>query len=245
MSGEVIAQLVQALLQLGFLAVVFGALEWCFPRHARQRRLRPQWHTDLAFFFGQLALRALVGDVVPAGARAAFHRQSWLAQALEVVLLGDLLTYWYHRASHRNRWLWAFHRVHHSAPELDWLAAHREHPVDGMLTQAAMNLPAILLGVGLGGLAGLVAFRGLWAAFIHSNVALRVGPLRVLVGAPELHHWHHLSTEHTAHNFSNLAPWTDVVFGTYHCPPRGQPIEVGLPEKPTRSYLDWILRPHR
>jgi len=248
--------LVGTLVQLGFLAVVFRALEWCFPNRSEQRVLRPQWRTDLAFFFGQhlvwlglelaglLALRALVGDVLPAGARAAFAAQPWWLAALEVVLLGDLLTYWYHRASHQNRFLWTFHRVHHSSPQLDWLAAHREHPVDGMLTQVAMNLPAILLGVSLGGLAALVAFRGLWAAFIHSNVRLPIGPLRVLVGAPELHHWHHLSTARTRHNFSNLAPWTDLLFGTYHCP-SNQDIQVGLPERPVKSYLGWILRPDR
>ena len=46
----------------------------------------------------------------------------------------------------------------------------------------------------------------------------------------------------TRHNFSNLAPWTDVVFGTYHCP-RQQKHELGLPGRPVRSYLGWILRP--
>jgi sterol desaturase/sphingolipid hydroxylase (fatty acid hydroxylase superfamily) len=244
----------QALAQFAFLALVFGALQWCFPARPEQRVLRAQWKTDLAFFFGQhfiwlsvelaglIALRELLAGVVPASVTGGFARLPWIAQAVALVLAGDLLTYWYHRASHANRLLWSFHRVHHSAPHLDWLAAHREHPVDGFLTQVAMNLPAIAMGVGLGGLAALVAFRGLWAAFIHSNVRLPIGPLRVLVGAPELHHWHHLSAERTAHNFSNLAPWNDVLFGTYHCPPR-QDHPVGLPERPEKGYLGWIVRP--
>jgi sterol desaturase/sphingolipid hydroxylase (fatty acid hydroxylase superfamily) len=245
-----------ALLQLGFLGLTLGALQWCFPNRPEQRVLRAQWHTDLLFFFGQhllwlglqvtglIALGDLLGGVIPAGARAEFRAQPWAAQAAELVLAGDLLVYWYHRLSHQVPLLWSFHRVHHSAPHLDWLAAHREHPIDGFFTQVAMNLPAILFGVGLGGIAGLIVFRGLWAAFIHSNVRLPLGPLRVLVGAPELHHWHHRSTDRTVHNFANLAPWTDLLFGTYHCPP-DQTIEVGLPERPRRSYLGWILGPHR
>src|SRR2546423_6750823 len=165
---------------------------------------------------------ALVARAFAAVGRAAAGE--WLGaqpgplQAVAVVVAGDVIVYWYHRLSHSVGWLWAFHRVHHRRLALDWLAAHREHPVDGLLTQIAMNLPALVLGVGLEGLAWLIVFRGVWAAFIHSNVRLPLGPLRYLVGAPELHHWHHANVPRTLHNFSNLAPWTDIVFGTYHCP---------------------------
>jgi sterol desaturase/sphingolipid hydroxylase (fatty acid hydroxylase superfamily) len=243
-----------AVAQLLGLGLVLGALEWCFPNRPAQRRLRPELATDLAFYFGQhlvwlslevsglLLVRALIAPIVPASLGDAFATQPWPVQALELVVAGDLLTYWYHRASHRVPWLWAFHRVHHSTRELDWLAAHREHPVDGMLTQLAMNLPALVLGVGLGGLAWLIVFRGVWATFIHSNVRLPIGPLRYLIGAPELHHWHHAALDRTAHNFSNLAPWTDLVFGTYHCP-RHQQHELGIPGQRAKSYLGHLVRP--
>lgn len=251
-----ISLLSHAVVQLGLLALFLGAIEWCFPNRAEQKRLRPQWHTDLAFYFGQhlfwlslqlaglLLVRDALAPIVPAEWRAGFSAQPWALQAFELVVAGDLLSYWFHRLSHSVGFLWAFHRVHHSSEQLDFLAAHREHPVDGFLTQLAMNLPALVFGVGLGGLAGLIVFRGLWATFIHSNVRLPLGPLRVLVGAPELHHWHHLSTERTRHNFSNLAPWTDLLFGSYHCPPH-QRFEIGLPEKPRRSWVGWMLTPWR
>lgn len=250
------AELGPAVVQLAALALVLGAVEWAYPNRPAQRRLRAQLATDLAFYFGQhliwlgaelaaaVAASRLFGLVVPAAWRVGFAGQPWPVQALEIVLAGDVITYWYHRASHDVRWLWAFHRVHHSSLELDWLAAHREHPVDGILTVLAMNLPALVLGVNLGGLAWLVVFRGLWAAYIHSNVRLPLGPLRALVGAPELHHWHHANLARTRHNFSNLAPWTDLVFGTYHCPPH-QHHDLGLPGRPVKSYAGWILRPHR
>ena len=251
-----VATLGYAVCQLAGLGLVLGALEWAYPNQPEQRRLRPQLVTDLAFYFGQhlvwlsvelaglVAVGRVLAFVIPASVPAAFATQPWPVQALEVVLLGDVLTYWYHRASHDVPWLWAFHRVHHSSLSLDWLAAHREHPVDGLLTQLAMNLPALVFGVGLQGLAWLVVFRGVWAAFIHSNVRLPLGPLRVLVGAPELHHWHHANVSRTLHNFSNLAPWTDLLFGTYHCPTH-QRHELGLPGTPAKSYAGWILRPHR
>jgi sterol desaturase/sphingolipid hydroxylase (fatty acid hydroxylase superfamily) len=249
-----IAALGYAVVQLAALGLVLGAVEWCYPNRPEQRRLRPQLATDLAFYFGQhlvwlgvelaglVIVRDLLARVVPAEWASAFAGQQWPVQAIELVAAGDVVTYWYHRASHDVSWLWRFHRVHHSSTALDWLAAHREHPLDGLLTQLAMNLPALVFGVSLQGLAWLVTFRGVWAAFIHSNVRLPLGPLRVLVGAPELHHWHHAAVERTRHNFSNLAPWTDVLFGTYHCPPHQHHV-LGLPGQATRSYFKWLLRP--
>ncbi len=248
--------LAYATLQLLAFGIVLGAIEWCYPNRADQGRVRPQFGTDLAFYYGQhLGLLALeVGAVAAVGSALArampaepatwFATLPWPVQAIVVVVAGDVITYWYHRASHEVRWLWTFHRVHHSSLTLDWLAAHREHPVDGFLTQLAMNLPALLLGVSLQGIVWLIVFRGVWATFIHSNVRLPIGPLRYLVGAPELHHWHHANVPRTHHNFSNLAPWTDVLFGTYHCPPHQQHA-LGLPGDPVKSYASWILAPHR
>lgn len=243
-------------LQLVIFFVVLGALQWCFPNRQDQRILRREWKTDLGFYWGQnlcwlglqlvalLALRDLLMQVVPSEVRTGFSVLPLWGQIVVVVLAGDLSTYWFHRCSHRYAVLWRFHRVHHSAQRLDWLAAFREHPVDGLLTQLAMNLPAMLLGFGLAPLAGLILFRGMWATFIHSNIRLPLPGLRMLIGAPELHHWHHVRTAKTEHNFSNLAPWTDLLFGTYHCP-QDQDFELGLPGQPTQSYLGWLLQPGR
>ena len=43
-------------------------------------------------------------------------------QAIAAVLLSDFCTYWGHRLAHRLPFLWRFHKVHHTAVKLDWLA---------------------------------------------------------------------------------------------------------------------------
>ncbi len=160
---------------------------------------------------------------------------SW-AQIIAAVALGDLAVYWFHRACHTFEPLWRFHAVHHSAEHLDFLAAHREHPFDGIVTQLSVNLPAFVMGFPLHRIAAFLALRGMWAVFIHSNVRLPLGPLRWLLGAPELHHWHHARLAQTRHNFSNLAPWVDIVFGTYHCPEGPETYPLGLTEPFPSSY---------
>ena len=235
------------------LAAVFYPLEKAFPAKKGQRIFRPEWATDLAYMLGQYLLwgglvliglgyaKGWIGHVIPQSFRDGVAGQPWWLQAGEVILLSDFFIYWGHRLQHRIPFLWRFHAIHHSAEHLDWLAAHREHPLDGLYTQTIINLPAFLLGFPLETLAGLIAFRGLWAIYIHSNVRLPIGPLRVVLGAPELHHWHH-SKERESGNYANLSPLMDWIFGTYRCPPH-EPPELGIREPISRGYLGQMWHP--
>jgi sterol desaturase/sphingolipid hydroxylase (fatty acid hydroxylase superfamily) len=240
---------------LALLALAFVPLERMFPARAGQRTLRPEIQVDLLFFAGQylvfsglvlallLGARGLLEGAVPGVFRAWVAACPWWAQVALAVGCGDIAVYWFHRACHTFEPLWRFHAVHHSAVHLDFLAAHREHPLDGLLTQLCVNLPAFVMGFPLHQIAAFLALRGLWAVFIHSNVRLPLGPLRWVLGAPELHHWHHARVERTRHNFSNLAPWVDVVFGTYHRPEGPESYPLGLTGAWPKGYLAQLVRP--
>lgn len=233
------------------LALMFWPLERSYPAR-RQPLLRPAFGLDLTFFLGQYLVWNLVALLVLTNLSHLFRavvpaawqlRSPTVLGAALVVLLGDVAVYWFHRASHSWAWLWRFHAVHHSAVHLDWLAGHREHPLDGLLTQLMVNLPALVLGFPLEWLSPLIVFRGLWAVFIHSNVQLPLGPIKWLVGAPEWHRWHHAQSAPN-HNFGNLAPWTDLVFGTHaRAPDENYPL--GLEGAQPASYLEHLLQPIR
>ena len=237
-----------------FLCVVFVPLERAVPAKPGQRFLRREWGMDLCFFLGQYLLWAAavlwvlmhfggwLDGIVPAGFRAAVAGQPWWLQVVEVVFLSDLFVYWGHRLQHQVPLLWRFHSIHHSAEHLDWLAAHREHPLDTIYTLGLINLPVFLLGFPLETLAGLIAFRGMWAIYIHSNVRLPLpGFLRVVLGAPELHHWHH-DRDRDAGNYANISPLMDWIFGTYRCPDH-EPEQFGIREPIPRSYLGQMIHP--
>ena len=241
---------------VGFLllAAIFRPLELAFPAK-RQRFFRPEWFLDLSFFLGQYLLwgglvflaielfGARLGGVLPPAWREAVAAQPYWLQVLEVILLGDFLLYWGHRLQHRVGFLWRIHSIHHSIEHLDWLAAHREHPLDTIYTVALVNLPGFLLGFPMETLAGFFAFRGLWAGFIHSNVKLPIGPLRMLIGAPELHHWHH-ARDRNAGNYANLSPVMDLIFGTY-CHPGQEPEAFGLDTPISRRFLGQLWHPFK
>ncbi|MEO0413808.1 MAG: sterol desaturase family protein [Verrucomicrobiota bacterium] len=238
-----------------FLFALFRPLEHCFPAKKNQPILRPRWWTDVFFFLGQYLLwTSLVFTainwmghhaqlIIPANFRSVVATQPLWLQIIEVVVLSDLLIYWGHRLQHRVPFLWRFHSIHHSAEHLDWLAAHREHPLDTIYTVTLINLPAVLLGFPIELLAGFIAFRGLWAVFIHSNVRIPLGPLKVLIGSPDLHHWHH-DCDRQAGNYANLSPLMDKLFGTYHCPDH-EPESFGIHEPIPQTYWGQLLHPFR
>lgn len=244
-------KILEVLLSFFLLWIVLLPLERLFPAK-RQAIFRKEWWTDLLFFGGQafvwggLTVSALVlisdgcNAIIPIEWRQVVRSQPWWLQAVEVIFLGDLLVYWGHRLSHRVEFLWRFHSIHHSAERLDWLAAYREHPVDGLYTRLLTNLPAILFGFPLQTVVGFMVLRGLWAVFIHSNVRVPLGPLKYLLGAPSLHHWHH-DVERGGHcNFANVIPIMDLIFGTYYEPDH-EPERYGIDDPIPRDYFGQLI----
>lgn len=244
--------LLNAAVGMAFLIAIFVPLERAFTARP-QRHLRRELALNLSFFALQYLLMLSVvlafngwlqlklGAPGSVGWVAAIHRLPLALQVLLAVVLGDLVLYWAHRLSHAVPVLWRFHSVHHSVETLDWLAAHREHPLDGLYSQLWLNLPACLLGIDLGAVMPVLVLRGLWAVFIHSNLTIPLGPLGLILGDPVLHRWHHARVER-AQNFANLAPYLDVIFGTHHRP-TDEAFALGIPGQAPRSFARHLLGP--
>lgn len=237
----------------GLLALAFVPLELAFaPQPATTRRRG--YGLDLACFAGQyllwnapvvawLGLLEQLLQQAPLGSlRAAFATWLLWLQFATAMVLSDVATYWGHRWQHASPFLWRFHRLHHTAEHVDWIAAHREHPLDTVYTRTIENLPLLVLGFSLTSVAAFVVFRGMWALFIHSHCSLSLGPLDTLLGSPRLHHAHHAIDGGGRVNFANLSPLMDVVFRTYHDPGR-LPERVGIDEPYARGYLGAMLEP--
>lgn len=240
-------------LALLFLGILFIPMEKVFPAKKGQKVFRKHWIVDLTFFLGQyLIWHGLVSAVIglfdtqlsallPVSFQQLVASQPFYLQVIEVILFSDLLIYWGHRFQHNNDFLWRFHKVHHSAQKLDWLAAHREHPLDSIYTIGLINLPALIMGFPLESIAAVIFFRGIWAIYIHSNVRLPIGPLKYIIGSPELHHWHH-DLERDRGNYANLSPLMDLLFGTFTCPDK-EPEAFGIKEEFGTNYVDQMIQP--
>jgi sterol desaturase/sphingolipid hydroxylase (fatty acid hydroxylase superfamily) len=221
-------------LSLLLLAALFRLIERKHPNRWRRTDLFWWFLTPL---FSRLATGAAVVAVCalsvtfrrPLGA-AWFRHQPLALQWLELLVGGDLIGYWSHRAFHR-RPLWAIHAVHHSSESLDWLAAARVHPLNEILSRTIQVIPFYLLGMDPRVLAGLVPLTTLYAIYLHADVGWDYGPLRYVVASPRFHRWHHTSEDDGLdRNFAGLFPWIDLLFGTFHMPRGREAVTFGVRE---------------
>jgi lathosterol oxidase len=137
--------------------------------------------------------------------------------------------YWVHRAFHRVPLLWRFHRIHHSADVMDWLAGSRLHLVDVAATRGLTYVPIYVLGFAEAALVAYVAFVSIQATFIHANVRFNFGALRWVMATPQFHHWHHgAEREAVDKNFAVHLPLLDRLFGTCYLPGDRWPASYGL-----------------
>jgi sterol desaturase/sphingolipid hydroxylase (fatty acid hydroxylase superfamily) len=183
---------------------------------------------------------------------SAPHLRAWVetrplwAQAALAVALGDLGIYGIHRLAHTVPWLWRFHAVHHSAEEMDWLVAVRNHPVDLFLFRVASLGPLVALHVTPAALGVFVLIFGWQSWLVHANVRLQYGPLRWILVSPEFHHWHH-SAEREAHdrNYASLFACWDLLFGTVHVTRGCEPLQYGVNERVPDGYVSRLFHPFR
>lgn len=179
-----------------------------------------------------LAVHGVVAALAPLWSAGTWWPDQWplWAQALAVGVVLDLSLYSVHWLSHRVAWLWRFHAIHHSSERLYWLNGERRHPLHagmmaapGLLAVVLMGAPAMAVGAWLGLLAVHLAFQ-------HSNLDYRVGPLRYVIGAAEVHRWHHKREYEDAQvNFGEFWMVWDHIFGTFRLPKhRLEANDVGL-----------------
>jgi sterol desaturase/sphingolipid hydroxylase (fatty acid hydroxylase superfamily) len=245
------------------LSFGFGLLESLSPAIRRAWLSRRGISTDLLYwFFTPLVTKALTRVALLVTLLPLFTLLGWKlttrvhgfgplshqplgVQALEVIVIGDLIGYWTHRLLHTAR-LWSIHAVHHSSTELDWLSSVRVHPLNDVVTKLAGAVPFVLAGFSPSVLAGYVPFLTLYAILLHANVNWTFGPLRFIVASPVFHRWHHTKeTEALDKNFAGLLPLWDALFGTLYLPHDKRPVDFGTREPVPPDFLGQLMYPWR
>lgn len=242
--------------QLALAALIFVPLERLYGLHRDRTFFRKGLLLDLTHLFATGALVtvglalvlslaiALFAEVVPSNWRRAVASQPTAVQFIEVLLLADLGFYLAHRAFHRIPFLWRIHAVHHSIEQLDWIAAHRVHPVDQIMTKSVSLIPVFALGFDISAIAGVSILYRWQSLLIHSNIRIRFGPFRWLLASPQFHHWHHANQpEAFDRNFAGQLPLWDLIFGTAFMPAAEMPKCYGTNDPVPKNYVGQMSYP--
>ena len=139
----------------------------------------------------------------------------------------DFFFYWYHRASHRVRFLWCAHVVHHSSERMNFGTALRQSPT-GPLTIVLFYWPLPLLGFHPLVIASAGAVATIYGFWTHTETVRKLWrPLEWMFVTPSHHRAHHGSNpEYVDKNYANLLIIWDRLFGTFE--PEVAPVRYGL-----------------
>ena len=179
---------------------------------------------------------------------------SYVPQYLIVILFtffhflaDDFSKYVVHRWMHRWPFLWALHKVHHSATNLTPMTVFRTHPLEGLVftlrsavTQGFVISTFVYFfgeGVDLYTILGANLFIFLFNVFgsnlRHSHIGIRYWKwLEYILISPAQHHLHHsISKRHYNKNYgATLAIW-DWLFSSLHHSEETENLTLGLGSK--------------
>ena len=177
---------------------------------------------------------------------AIFHIGfAWWAWVL--LFFGDEFSYyWFHRASHECRLLWASHVVHHSSERYNLSTALRQTwtgsflsfvfwlwlPIVGFAPVMIMTMKAVSL---------------LYQFWIHTELVRSLGPLEAVLNTPSHHRVHHGSNPRyiDRNHGGTLIIW-DKLFGTFEPENPADPVRFGLTKNietynPVRiAFHEWV-----
>ena len=174
--------------------------------------------------------------------------------SVAMFLADDFTKYVMHRWMHKWPWLWAIHKVHHSAETMTPMTVYRVHPLEGVLYATRSVLAqgpviavfyylfgdsvdlATVLGVNL--LVFLFHVTGSNLRHSHVDVRYPVWLEHVLI-SPAQHQLHHsVAEQHYDKNYgAALALW-DWMFGSLHLSKGQNDIRFGLSADEGQSASD-------
>jgi alkylglycerol monooxygenase len=140
----------------------------------------------------------------------------------------DFIYYWFHRCSHRIKFLWAMHMNHHSSEEMNFVVSLRQAwfaPFAKVIFFMPLPLigfdPLITVVVGIA--------STFWGVVGHTQWINKLGPLEYIFVTPSHHRVHHGSNDqYIDKNFGNLLIIWDKFFGTFE--PEDEKVIYGIKE---------------
>ncbi|NOI22822.1 sterol desaturase family protein [Vibrio mediterranei] len=157
-----------------------------------------------------------------------------LGMFLVLMVLQDFFYYWFHRASHRIRWMWAAHVVHHSSENMNFSTAFRQslmYPLAGMWL---FWMPLVIIGFDPKWVVFVVLLNLGLQFFVHTQWIRRLGPFEWVINTPSHHRVHHgVNAQYIDKNYAGILIIWDRMFGTFE--PEVEEVRYGI-SKPVNSF---------
>lgn len=151
--------------------------------------------------------------------------QAWWMWAL-LLLSEDFCYYWFHRAHHEVRILWAGHVNHHSSQHYNLSTALRQ-PWTTVITGPIFWAPLPLLGFAPVDILTVQAISLLYQYWIHTELVDDLGPIEWIFNTPSHHRVHHgRNPIYLDRNHGGILIIWDRLFGSFE--KESEPVDFGL-----------------
>jgi sterol desaturase/sphingolipid hydroxylase (fatty acid hydroxylase superfamily) len=230
----------QAILISGpYIIIAILLIEHIRPWRKFQKRFREEFRLDLIYNIFSFGLYNVIGGgaafvliVLPFDDFLAnvFNAEYPLVYVIDevpgwmrfvlLVLASELTSYWAHRLEHNVNFLWQFHKIHHSALELDVLNAQRLHWLETFWLGLFSYFTLGIIGFNVVEIALVNLFSNFLCYFTHANVYVPIGKLKYIINSPQMHIWHHsidIDPNRNVNYGSALSVW-DWIYGTAYFP---------------------------
>ena len=132
-----------------------------------------------------------------------------------VDLIGAWLIHW---LQHRVKWMWMFHLVHHTDPNIDVTSGLRHHPGENILRLLFTTLAVLSTGASFGLVMLYQTISAFFAALTHANIQVLNWidkPLSWVFVTPNFHKTHHhYILPQADSNYGNIFSIWDHIFST-------------------------------
>ncbi len=167
----------------------------------------------------------LVLDYVFANYRLLTLEPTWYTWVWAYVAV-DLLSYWYHRCSHRINILWAGHVTHHSSDRYNFSNGFRTSLFQGINRIAFWSILP-LFGFTPAVLVITLKISGLYDFLLHTEYVRRLGFLEKVLITPSHHRVHHGQNDiFIDKNYGSTFVIWDKLFGTFQ--EETEPVRYGI-----------------
>jgi len=175
---------------------------------------------------------------------------SKLQYSVLAFIIMDMWNYTWHRINHRIPFLWRFHRMHHSDPNMDATTSVRFHFGEIIISSAVRLLVILIIGIPIWVMVFYDTTLLICTIFHHSNIQLpdRLDKIiRTIIVSPNMHKVHHSRVKvETDSNYSSFLTVWDRIFGSFRLKNDYSEINFGLDEfdgKDKQSLIGLIKTP--
>ncbi|MCO4755581.1 MAG: sterol desaturase family protein [Bacteriovoracaceae bacterium] len=224
-------------------AIILFIVEKIYPLRQAKEKLFPRLLSNFVMaamtfiaaniFVRPMAMKALDLTTTSGLGVLQYLDQSPVVSAVLGFLLLDVSFYYWHRLNHKIPFLWRFHNVHHSDPDLDVSSGFRFHFGEVALSSIFRFVQVILIGPSLAIYLGYEFVFQIATFFHHSNLRIprtfeRL--LRIVIVTPRMHGMHHSNYKlETDSNYSVVLSLWDRIHRTFTQDIPFENVEIGVP----------------